>query len=219
MRKRRSKSIKGFTLMRMFAILIFILICIFIGTGYSLLTEKIEITGKSTMLSEEIKKEDVTEQSNSIVRIEHESSDETTYIFSLVIDNKDKDYYQWIISFDVSDTPNEVMVCDKEEGILVETSENTITVKKDVNANWSLNSTNKIQFRVVFNKKISPLIISNIIVNGKKIDSFTSDSDKIIDGNSIKKYRKKVNNKNENTVSNNVNNEKNITNEENAKSN
>lgn len=220
MRRKRFNNEKKFTLLRNSFIASFILVCIFIGTGYSLLTTKIEIEGKATMLSDE-QKEENTELSNSTANIEFDTIWANNVMFRMIIKNQDEDIRNWNFSFNISDIPSNVVIYGLGDNLSITTSGNTIKVKETGNdwvSDWNINTEKTIQFQMEFQTGITKFSISDLIFNGKKINKFTSNTNSVIIDKSFNKItfeltdKQSIKNETENNISNNISNQNTIKN-------
>ena len=131
--KRHSRKQLKYVIIRFCLIIVFILIFVFIGTGYSMLTTKIEITGKASVekINANLLDDERIEKSNSIVNITYEKTKSknlvTCYKVNLEIFNKDKDFENCKISFNLSYGLTDVV----SKNNIVEIDGNNVTISNE----------------------------------------------------------------------------------------
>lgn len=221
MRKRKhSRNTKEYMLLRNGSIFIFICIFILIGTGYSLLFSKLEITCKATM--NVVDPEEPVDLSKSVASIKNDGSwgDATwggKYILeSLSITNNDELYESWEISFDLPVEVDEVQVNTIQNTVITVDGKHVKIVKEkaegDWSATWELGAQKNIQIQFKFTTNIDELYITNLMFNNKLITEITGNNvpDTSADESKIINTTNEDTNSTTNSQENNVSTENNV---------
>ncbi len=177
MRRRHSRNTREYMILRNGSILIFIVIFILIGTGYALLSTKVEIQGKATLIAGE----KPIEPGLSVASLKTVNNWGQGRIMSITITNNDSYYDDWEISFEVPEETTDVLVHTSYIYGSVNTFDgNKVTIKmnkisEDGSINWSapweLNDKKEIQIQFTFSTIVDNVSFKNVILNNKLIAS------------------------------------------------
>lgn len=175
--RKHSRNTREYMILRNGSILIFIIIFILIGTGYALLSTKVEIQGKATLIAEE----KPLEPGLSVASLKTVNNWGQGCISTITVTNNDSNYDEWELSFEVPEETTDVLIHDSFIYGSVSTFEgNKVTIKmnkinEDGSINWSapwkLNEKKEIQVQFTFNTIMDNVSLKNVILNNKLIAS------------------------------------------------
>lgn len=178
--RKRSRNTREYMLLRNGSIFIFVIIFILIGTGYSLLTTPLEITGKATI--DIVDPDEPAQPGLSVATLKTVSNWGEGCIMTISVTNNDDNYDDWCFSFEVPEETTNVNVHTNAylsgHTVTIEGKKVIIQMKK-INENGSINwvapwtkgAKKEIQVEFVFNTVMNDIILKNVILNNKIITS------------------------------------------------
>lgn len=178
--RKRSRNTREYMLLRNGSIFIFVIIFILIGTGYSLLTTPLEITGKATINVQD--PDEPVEPGLSVATLKTVNYWGQGCVMIISVTNNDDNYDEWEFCFEVPENTTDVMLHNNSyvfgaicnfEGNKVTINMNKVNEDGSTNwmAPWEKGTKKDIQIEFIFNTINDNIILKNVILNNKLITS------------------------------------------------